>query len=50
MDQAKAPKRRVWRKRNEGLIKGCTSKGNKAELGGRVESFFVAIYSALLSI
>ena len=30
MDQAKAPKSLVWRKKNEGLIKGCTSKVNKA--------------------
>ena len=30
MDQAKAPKDLVWRKKNEDLIKGCTSKGNKA--------------------
>ena len=27
----------------EGLIKGCTSKGNKAGHGGSVTSFFVAI-------
>ena len=38
MDQAKAPKGLVWRKKNESLIKGCTSKGNKA---GHV--FFVAV-------
>ena len=43
MDQAKAPKSLVWRKKNEGLGKGCTSKGNKAGHGGKVASFFVAI-------
>ena len=43
MDQAKAPKSLVWRKKNEGHIKGCTSKGNKAGHGGKVASFFVAI-------
>ena len=43
MDQAKAPKSLVWRKKNEGLIKGCTSKRNKAGHGGKVTSFFVAI-------
>ena len=43
MDQAKAPKRLVWREKNEGLIKGCTSKENKAGHGGKVASFFVAI-------
>ena len=43
MDQAKAPKSLVWRKKNEDLIKGCPSKGNKAGLGGKVASFFVAI-------
>ena len=43
MDQAKAPKSLVWRKKNEGLIKGCTSKGNKAGHGAKVVSFFVAL-------
>ena len=43
MDRAKTPKSLVWRNKNEGLIKGCTSKGNKAGLGGKVASFFVAI-------
>ena len=38
MDQAKAPKSLVWRKKNEGLIKGCTSKGNKAGHGDKVSS------------
>ena len=43
MDQAKAPKILVWRKKNEGFIKGCTSKTNKAGHGGKVASFFVVI-------
>ena len=43
MDQAKAPQRLVWRKTNEDLIKGCTSKRNKAGYGGKVVSFFAAI-------
>ena len=43
MDQRKAPKDLVQRKKNEGLIKGYTSKGNKAGYGGKVASFFVAI-------
>ena len=43
MHQAKAPKHLVWRKKNEGLIKGCTSKRNKAGNDGKVASFFVAI-------
>ena len=43
MDQAKAPKCLAWRKKNEGLIKDCISKGNKAGHGGKAASFFVAI-------
>ena len=43
MDQEKAIKRLVWRKKNEGLTKGSTSKGNKAGYGGKVTGFFVAI-------
>ena len=41
MDQAKAPKTLVWRKKNEGFIKGCTSRGNKAGHGGKVASFLL---------
>ena len=44
MDQAKAPKRLVWRTKNEDLIKRCTSKGNKVGHGGKVESFFFFCY------
>ena len=29
--------------KNEGLIKGCTSKGNRAKHGGNVTRVFVAI-------
>ena len=43
MGQLKAPKSLVWRKKNEGLNKGCTSKGNKAGHGGKVASSFVAL-------
>ena len=39
IEQAKAPKSLVWRKKNEGLIKGCTSNRNKAGHGGKVASF-----------
>ena len=39
MGQAKAPKCLVWQKKNEGLIKGCTSKRNKA---GMVKGFAIA--------
>ena len=43
VNQAKAPKSLVWRKKTEGLIKGCTSKGNEAGHGNKVASCFVAI-------
>ena len=43
IDEAKAPKSLVWRKKNEGLAKVCTSKGNKAGYGGRVASFLFYI-------
>ena len=43
MYQAKAPKRLVLRKKNEDLIEGCTSKGNKAGYGSKETSFFVVI-------
>ena len=33
----------IWRKKNEGLIKGCASQGNKAGHGDKVANFFVAI-------
>ena len=31
----------VWRKENEDLTKGCTSKGNKARHGSKVASFLL---------
>ena len=31
MDQARAPKGRVWRKKSEGLKQGCLAKGVKLE-------------------
>lgn len=34
---------KVWRKRNEGLALGCTTKGSKAGYGGKQVKFFVAI-------
>ena len=43
MNQEKASKSWVWRKKNEGLTKGCTAKENKAGHGGKVTSFSVAI-------
>ena len=43
MDQAKAPKCLVWRKKNQGLIEGCTSKGNKACYDGKIASYSVTI-------
>ena len=41
MDQAKAPKSLVCRKKNEDLIQGCTSKENKTGHGGKVASFLL---------
>ena len=42
-DQAKAPKSRLWRRKKEGLKRGCTAKGKKAGHGGKVAHFVVAI-------
>ena len=42
-DQAKAPKSRVWRRKKEGLKRGCTAEGKKAGHGGKVAHFVVAI-------
>lgn len=38
MNHAKAPKILVWEKKNEGCVKGCTSKGNH---GSKVASFLL---------
>lgn len=43
MDQARAPKGRVWRRKSEGLIQGCLAKGRKCGTGGKVAKFIVAI-------
>ena len=43
LDQARAPRGRVWRKHSEGLMTGCTSKGSKVGSGGRVVKLMVAI-------
>ena len=43
MDMAKALKSLVARDKNIGLIKGCTSKGNRAGHGIKESSSFVAI-------
>ena len=42
-DQARAPKGRIWRKAEEGLRIGCTSKGSHCGTGGRMAKFMVAI-------
>ena len=41
LDQARAPRARIWRKRNEGLELGCTAKAGKA--GVTNVNFMVAI-------
>ena len=43
LDQARAPKARVWRKRSEGLAPGCIAKGRKEGTGGKVLRLMVAI-------
>ena len=43
MEQATAPRGRVWRKKSEGLTFGCTAKGKKVGSGGNVLRLFVAI-------
>ena len=43
LDQARAPKGRVWRKRSEGLTQGCLAKGSKSGMGGKVAKFMIAI-------
>ena len=42
-DQASAPHGRIWRKKCEGLMRGCTSKGGKVGSGGKVVKVIVAI-------
>ena len=43
LDQARALKGRIWRKKSERLTFGCTGKGHKEGTGGRVLKFMVAI-------
>ena len=43
MEQATAPRGRIWRKSSEGLAPDCTAKGSKVGTGGRVVRLFVAI-------
>ena len=43
LDQARAPKARVWRKKSEGLAPGCIAKGRKEGTGGKVLRLMVAI-------
>ena len=43
LEQACAPKGRIWRKKSEGFHLGCTSKGCKEGTGGRVLRLMVAI-------
>lgn len=42
-DQAKAPRAREWRRKNEGLNPDCIAKGSKVGSGGKVAHFMVAI-------
>ena len=42
-DQAKAPHGRIWRKKSEGLMQGCTAKGSKVGSRGKVVKLIVAI-------
>ena len=41
-DQARAPRGRIWRKKNEGLKQGCTAKGSKEGSGGNLLKLLVA--------
>ena len=43
MDQARAPKGRVWRQKFEGLTQGCLAKGRKVGTGGKVAKSMAAI-------
>jgi hypothetical protein len=43
LDQAKAPKARIYRLKGEGLAFGCTSKGKKEGTGGKYVKLIVAI-------
>ena len=43
MDQARAPRGRIWRKISEGLDPGCTAKGRKEGSGGKIVHIMAAI-------
>jgi transposase len=43
LDQALAPRARIWRKRSEGIDFRCTAKGRKTGSGGKVLKLMVAI-------
>ena len=43
LDQARAPKARVWRKKSKGLAPGCIAKGHKEGTRGKVLRLIVAI-------
>jgi len=43
LDQARAPKARVWRKKSEGLAPGCIAEGHKEGTGGKVLRLMGAI-------
>lgn len=42
-DQARAPRKKVWRKKSEGLKPGCVAKGKKEGTGGNVVHMMVAV-------
>lgn len=42
-DQASAPHGHIWRKKCEGVMSGCTSKGGKVGSGGKVVKVILAI-------
>lgn len=43
LDQARAPKARIWRRRGEGITTGCIAKGRKEGTGGKYVKLIVAI-------
>ena len=43
LDQARAPKARIWRRKDEGLTTGCLAKGRKEGTGGNYVKVIVAI-------
>lgn len=42
-DHARTLRTRTWRKKKEGCVRGCTAKGKKEGVGGRMVHFMVAI-------